>query len=148
MDDELQDESGAYKGLNLADPDVAARYAAAEAPCGRIRIALAQGQVELARRVLTDAEHTVRRLAGGDRLETTPLAQIEGLPQRWLELLEREADLITIGDLLGVRRETLATLHGLGDRGVTEILLVLLKHTVKACRSAEGRLVDLEGGRP
>lgn len=138
-------------GLNLADPEVAARWAVAEAPAGRIRLALAQGQVELARRVLADAEIEVRRLGSHDRLETTPLAMVDGLPKRLLELLEREADIVTVGDLLGVRRETLAGLPNMADRSVADLLVVLLRHTVKACRVAEHALAGLrsaQGGGP
>jgi hypothetical protein len=146
MDDiDHLEEAGAPKSLDLDDPEVAARWNAAEIPTQKIRHALALGLKDLARRHLTSAEHLMRNIGCADRLEDTPLAQVDGLELLMLNALEEHCDTITIGDLLQVPAERIAAVPNLGERRVYKMLASLLRHTIHTCRALEAKVADLEG---
>lgn len=148
MDDNEQlEEVGAPKSLNLDDPEVAARWNAAEIPTQKIRHALALGLKDLARRHLTSAEHLMRNIGCADRLEDAPLAQVEGLDLLIINALEEHCDAITIGDLLQVPVARIVAIPNLGERRVYAMLAAMLKHTIHVCRALEAKVAELEGRR-
>jgi hypothetical protein len=147
MDDNEQDDVGAPKALNLDDPEVAARWNAAEIPTQKIRHALALGLKDLARRHLTSAEHLMRNIGCADRLEDTALAQVDGLDLRILNALEEHCEAITIGDLLQVPAERIIAVPNMAERQLYKMLASLLKHTIHTCRALEAKVADLEQRR-
>ncbi len=145
MEDELEEPlGGTAPMLNLNDPEIAGRWSAAEIPCQKIRHALALGLTELAMQRAREATHLMRMHGAGTTLSDTPVAQVEGVSQRTLNALEEELDVVTLGDLLQHNRQTLSALPNFGDRVITDLLLVFLKHTINATRAAEARIAELE----
>lgn len=146
-DDDLAGDDAPPKTLNLDDPEIAARWDAAEVPAQKIRHALAMGHRDLARRRLEEAEHVLRTLAGTENLRETAIAQIDGIDLQTVNVLEQECDAVTIGDLLQISPNTLMTTPNFGHGRLYKLLASLLKHTVNRCTALEARVAELEGAQ-
>lgn len=127
----------------MEDPRFADRWRAAAIPAQRVRLHLAAGEYELARRAVDDAAERLR-MDARTSLRDTLLSQTP-LPLKLTNALEKHLDVVTIGQALAISPEEMQAAANVGKTSVVALLRAIASHCVRHTLAVEDELAAAKG---